>query len=153
MFFPARTRNRASPVYMWISAWFILTAPIMIMDAFYCLLRPRSMTGGDLHWMFPIYELYQEIDHVYGVKAYENGEGFASAAAILNLLEISANLLYLFTTHILPHPAAPLIGYSGALMTLSKTILYVAQEYFCDWCAIGHNDFGVAMVFWFVPNL
>lgn len=71
--------------YKWISAWFILSAPVVIWDAFYCLLRyayiepttvclsesdvwplsrPRSMLGGDLHWFWKPYAIYQEIDYV-----------------------------------------------------------------------------------------
>lgn len=57
------------------------------------------MVGGDLHWLWKPYELYGNVDYVstpntrasrrdftlqrlqvYGVKAYENGEGFAGAA-------------------------------------------------------------------------
>lgn len=54
------------------------------------------------------------------------------------------------------HGHAPLVGFSSALMTLSKTALYFLQggriylaekvqscadgpEYFCGWCMIGHN--------------
>ena len=58
------------------------------------------MVGGDLHWLWKPYEMYANVDHVrlarvlqqytflkpffilqvYGVKAFENGEGFANAA-------------------------------------------------------------------------
>lgn len=62
------------------------------------ILRPRSMVGGDLYWFWAPYRLYGMVDHVragydfvslsyvqfpsqvYGIKAFEDGEGFASAA-------------------------------------------------------------------------
>ena len=55
------------------------------------------MAGGDLHWIWKPYALYQEVDYVrsapaysccshwhalsqiYGVKAYEEGDGFPNA--------------------------------------------------------------------------
>ncbi|KAG6908397.1 hypothetical protein DXG01_004826 [Tephrocybe rancida] len=48
---------------------------------------------------------------------------------------------------------APLFGYTGAVMTLAKTILYMSQEYFCSGCSVGHNDLLVAFFFWIMPNL
>ncbi|KAG6820872.1 hypothetical protein H0H93_010216 [Arthromyces matolae] len=135
-------------------------------------MRPRSMVGGDLHWIWKPYELYEKVDYVYGVKAYENGEGFAGAAgitntlirhsftllnaylkAVLNVLEISMNLIYLFLVYIKVSDVAPLFGYTGAVMTLAKTILYTSQEYFCSGCSTGHNDPSVAFFFWIMPNL
>jgi hypothetical protein len=66
--------------------------------------RPRSMVGGDLHWIWEPYGLYQEVDYVryissiecgwgtnydrnigacgrqvYGVKALQENSGFPSA--------------------------------------------------------------------------
>lgn len=40
-------------------------------------------------------------------------------------------------------------------MTLSKTILYISQEYFCSGsgCSVGHNDFLVMFLLWIMPNL
>ena len=57
---------------------------------------PRSMRGGDLHWIWTGYEIYQEVDwvsrrsappgqiadsppQVYGVKALQENDGFPSA--------------------------------------------------------------------------
>lgn len=42
-------------------------------------LRPRSFKGGDLHWIWKPYEIYQEVDYVYGVEAYHRGDGFTNA--------------------------------------------------------------------------
>ncbi|KAG8896677.1 hypothetical protein FRC00_005521 [Tulasnella sp. 408] len=37
-------------------------------------------------------------------------------------------------------------------MTVSKTLLYWFQEYFCDYCSAGHNSLSDAFWFWMVPN-
>ncbi|KAF9457858.1 hypothetical protein BDZ94DRAFT_1174793 [Collybia nuda] len=143
----------APKTYTWISLWFIFTAPLMLWDAGYCLMRPRSMVGGDLHWIWKFYDVYGSVDRVYGIKAFEDGEGFAGAAAVLNVIEILTNITYLYQAHISRSDLAPLLGYTGAIMTLSKTILYTSQEYFCNGCSVGHNDFLVAFLFWIMPNL
>jgi len=143
----------APKTYTWISLWFLFTAPLMLWDAGYCLMRPRSMVGGDLHWIWKFYELYEKVDYVYGVKAFEDGEGFAGAAAILNILEISVNIIYLYQAHIRRSDVAPLFGYTGAVMTLAKTILYTSQEYFCNGCSVGHNELHVTITLWVLPNL
>ena len=70
----------------------------------------------------------------------------------MNLIENFMNFLYLYKIHVAPSPLAPLIGLVGATMTLSKTILYWAQEYFCNYCAVGHNKPFNLIVLWMIPN-
>ncbi|KAI0777616.1 hypothetical protein BD413DRAFT_490589 [Trametes elegans] len=153
----------AVKTHSWISIWFAVTLPIIFMDAAYCLLRPRSMRGGDLHWLFKPYGYYQDVDYVYGVRAYENGDGFPNAqcefffpslwqpssthlvepttlAAALNVVENLMNIAYLYLAHVSGSPLAPLVGFASAMATLWKTALYWLQEYYCGFCAVGHND-------------
>ncbi|KAF7378075.1 hypothetical protein MSAN_00231600 [Mycena sanguinolenta] len=130
----------AVKTYTWISLWFLLTAPIIAWDISYCFMRPRSMEGGDLHWFWEPYGLYQKIDYVYGVPSFEKGDGFPNAQSLLNIVETVMNLVYLYTAHITAWPPAPLVGFTAAALTLAKTILYWAQEYYCNFCAIGHNS-------------
>ncbi|KAF8488115.1 hypothetical protein JB92DRAFT_3018105 [Gautieria morchelliformis] len=138
--------------YKLISAWFILTAPVIIWDAGYCLMRPRSMKGGDLHWIWSPYALYQEVDYVYGVRALENNEGFTNAQSLLNLIETALNLYYVYMANVLGSPAAPVIGFAAIVMTFSKTVLYWVQEYYCGWCSIGHNSLPDLLLLWVLPN-
>jgi hypothetical protein len=72
--------------------------------------------------------------------------------AFMNLIENFINFLYLYKTHVAPSPVAPLIGLFGATMTLWKTVLYWAQEYYCNYCAVGHNDLFNLIVLWMIPN-
>ncbi|KAI0700433.1 hypothetical protein BC835DRAFT_1327542 [Cytidiella melzeri] len=110
------------------------------------------MKGGDLHWIWSPYALYQEIDYVYGIRAYENGEGFTNAQSALNLVENFMNMAYLWLAHVSRSPLAPLVGFSSVVMTLSKTVLYWLQEYYCGGCSVGHNDFTTLFIYWVVPN-
>jgi hypothetical protein len=62
------------------------------------------------------------------------------------------NLAYVYLAHVSGWSPAPLIGLAAASMTLSKTILYWAQEYYCGFCAIGHNTWSDLIVYWIIPN-
>ncbi|KAG7528525.1 hypothetical protein FFLO_06081 [Filobasidium floriforme] len=151
----------------WISIWFGLSSVVLLWDAGYCLLRPRSMPGGDLHWVWKPYELYGEIDHLYGLPGFTSKSitGFTSAQATLNIIQSTLNLEYIYLSHFSQNkrwrlegsekrsdPKAPLIGFAAAVMMFSKTVLYCLQEYFCDSCSIGHNHPYDLLVFWIIPN-
>jgi len=110
------------------------------------------MRGGDLHWIWSPYALYQEVDWMYGVKALKENNGFTSGQALMNLIETFLNFVYVYQVHIDPTPAAPLVGIVAATMTLSKTVLYWVQEGFCGLCNIGHNTLFDVTLLWIVPN-
>ncbi|KAL0068137.1 hypothetical protein AAF712_004797 [Marasmius tenuissimus] len=93
-----------------------------------------------------------QIDLVYGVEAYERGDGFANAQALMNIVETLLNGLYLYAAHVAAWPPASLIGLTSASLTLAKTILYWAQEYYCSYCAIGHNDMKTIVTYWIIPG-
>ncbi|KAG2357639.1 hypothetical protein BDR07DRAFT_1393243 [Suillus spraguei] len=142
----------AVKTHTWVTLWFVLSAPVIFWDVGYCFMRPRSMLGGDLHWIWKPYEIYQNIDFVYGTKALEENNGFTNAQSFLNIVETLMNLAYVYLAHVSGWSPAPLIGFAAVTMTLSKTILYWAQEYYCGFCAIGHNTMSDLIVYWIIPN-
>lgn len=75
-----------------------------------------------------------------------------SPIALLNIVENFMNIAYLYLAHISLSSAAPLLGFASAVMTLSKTVLYLAQEYFCGGCSVGHNSLKTILVYWILPN-
>ncbi len=72
--------------------------------------------------------------------------------AFMNLIETVLNVFYLYLAHVAKYPAASLVGFAGATMTFSKTMLYWAQEYYCDYCATGHNDLKTWVVYYIIPS-
>lgn len=72
--------------------------------------------------------------------------------ALMNVLETLGNIAYLYLAHVALSPVAPLIGFTSAALTLAKTILYWAQEYYCGYCSVGHNSLKDLAVFWILPN-
>jgi len=47
---------------------------------------------------------------------------------------------------------AVVVCFAGAVMTLSKTVLYWLNEYFSGFANIGHNAWARLFVLWVVPN-
>ncbi|KAK0631057.1 hypothetical protein B0T17DRAFT_529979 [Bombardia bombarda] len=133
------------------------------------------MPGGSLHWpLWVPYALYGEVDHMYGFKQWNAGNGFTSAQGFLNAVETLMYLAYvgLWYRHgqVLPAGAAAgqraqeravagragalavVVGYSAAVMTLSKTVLYWMNEYFSGFDNIGHNDLFRLVFCFIIPN-
>ena len=107
----------------------------------------------------PVRQLYGEIDHIYGWKAFEARNGFTAAQGALNALETLMYLSYLWTYCFSssvatskggakalsgrPAARAVLVAFSAAVMTLSKTVLYC--EFFFFFC------FPVSLENWVLP--
>ncbi|KAK2041411.1 hypothetical protein LZ31DRAFT_556929 [Colletotrichum somersetense] len=152
------------------AAWLLISLPLVAWDTGYVLLRPWTMPGGHLHWpLYAPYALYGEIDHVYGWKAFNAGSGFTSAQGALNLVETLMYLAYVWIYvsrgQSVAGPAgakktvggragalAVVIGFSAAVMTFSKTVLYWANEYFSGFDNIGHNKLVDLITMWIIPN-
>jgi len=137
--------------------WLAISLPLVAWDSAYVLLRPHSMEGGALHEpLFRPYRLYGEIDHVYGWEAYRAGSGFTAAQAWLNVLESALYLAYLWGARAGPRagraPWPLVVGFSAAVMTLSKTILYGMNEYCSGFHSVGHNSWARLVPLYIIPN-
>ncbi|KAH6654603.1 hypothetical protein BKA67DRAFT_658889 [Truncatella angustata] len=151
--------------------WFAISLPLVIWDSIYVLGRPYTMEGGFLNWpLYVPYILYGKTDYVYGWKAYNERNGFTAAQGTLNVVETAMYLTYLYIyfgrgkpvggilggeKRVLqgrPAGLAALLAFSAAVMTLSKTVLYWANEYFSDFANIGHNSWPDLITLWIIPN-
>ncbi|KAJ9478191.1 ADIPOR-like receptor IZH2 [Pseudozyma hubeiensis] len=139
-----------------VSAWLFLSSFVVAWDVGYILLRPRSMLGGDLHWLWSPYALYMNIDYVYGLPSWDSKDGFPAAQSLMNVGESIINLFYIYLVHVKATPealaVAPVYGLVTVIMTLSKTFLYVLNDFCCGWCKTGHNDWYTLIVYWILPN-
>lgn len=135
--------------------WLAISLPLVIWDTFYVFLRPHSMPGGKYQKpLWVPYELYGQVDHVYGWPAYNSGNGFTAAQSAVNVVECVGYFYYLYlvythgrTEENVQGTGAPdkqkigklaqsrtvygkaavqaaVLLYGVALMTLSKTVLY-----------------------------
>ncbi|CAL3971913.1 unnamed protein product [Diplocarpon coronariae] len=162
--------------------WLFVSLPLVIWDAGYVMLRPLSMPGGSLHWpLWAPYELYGKVDYIYGWKAFYEKNGFPGAQTFLNIVETLMYLYYLYILFAFgrqskaqgrgaPKPSsvgflgeqryvngprgaiAVMVGYSAAVMTFSKTLLYWLNEYYSGFENIGHNSAQDLIFLWIIPN-
>ncbi|KAM3434763.1 hypothetical protein MY4824_005272 [Beauveria thailandica] len=149
--------------------WLGVSLPLVIWDTVYVLGRPHTMEHGWLHWPFwSPYKLYGEVDHVYGWKAFHAKSGFTAAQGALNAVETVMYLVYAWAFFAKAvddagvdgkravtgrrGAQAVLVGFSAAVMTLSKTILYWLNEYYSGFDNIGHNDLFSLIFLWIIPN-
>lgn len=138
--------------------WLIVSLPLVLWDTGYVVLRPHSMPGGRVHSpIWTPYDLYGTVDHNYGWKAYNSHSGFTAAQTALNVIESVMYVWYLSIIYFdghqsarrgrgAPKPAvagwlgearsvggsrageATLLGFSAAVMTFSKTLLYCGSH-------------------------
>jgi hypothetical protein len=140
------------------------------------------------------YEIYASIDYVYGWPGWESNDGFGGAQGALNAVETVLYGLYVMIIYYHSVPAATgtgldvkseglgawlsggrkvpgkqgnralLIGFTAAVMTLSKTVLYCKtsspalywtkltiadfNEYFSNFKSVRHNDWFTILLFY-----
>ncbi|EGC41020.1 conserved hypothetical protein [Histoplasma capsulatum var. duboisii H88] len=164
-----------------VTLWLSISVPLVLWDAGYILLRPHSMPGGRLHYIWSPYALYGAIDHVYGWPAWNDRDGFPSAQSLMNLVETACYIFYLFVLFqygTFDHGGgrksktakksyfldlrksvsgrlgaiALLVVFSASVMTTSKTILYALNEVCSGFDHIGHNSFWTLIFLWIIPN-
>lgn len=112
------------------------------------------MPGGAVHWpIWAPYDLYGTVDYIYGWKAFNETNGFTAAQGFMNIVESLMYLYYLYVVLVFgraspargrgaPKPKiagflgeqryvdgskgalAVVVGFSAAVMTFSKTVLY-----------------------------
>jgi len=108
------------------------------------------MEGGDLAWLWKPYVFYGTVDKLYGWESFNRKDGFTGAQSAMNVVETALNVVYMYIES--TSPVAPLVGFTAASLTLAKTMLYWLQEYFCGYCAVGHNGLFNLVVAWMIPN-
>ncbi|EPB91892.1 hypothetical protein HMPREF1544_01186 [Mucor circinelloides 1006PhL] len=117
--------NASSQVPLWIRTWTFVSSLVVI-------------------W----------IDYFYGLPAFNSQDGFTGAQAFMNGIETLLNFTYLglLKNDHVSVGQANLVGFSAALMTLSKTILYWLIEPFSGYQHIGHNSVKDLIILWIIPN-
>ncbi|GAA6061175.1 hypothetical protein JCM10212_002388 [Sporobolomyces blumeae] len=124
---------------LWINLWFLVSSVLVAWDIGFVLNRPRSFKGGDLHWWWSPYALYEVVDLVYSPGAFSRRDGFNAAQTYMNIVETFLNLTFLVSSA-RKSPVAILVGFTAVLMTASKTVLYWLVDYHSGWAATGHNS-------------
>jgi hypothetical protein len=177
-------------------AWLLISLPLQIWDTLYILLRPHTMAGGALQWPFwKPYEIYVQVDRVYG----NVNDPWGGAQGAMNAIETVLYGLYIMIAlnHGVPSAhgkglqisegvqgwiaggrrvegrngnIALLIGFTAAVMTLAKTVMYCEYrfgascrfgiccmltssdfvEYFAKFENVKHNDWMSLFIYYIV---
>ncbi|KAK5110066.1 hypothetical protein LTR62_006311 [Meristemomyces frigidus] len=108
--------------------WLAISLPLVIWDTGYVLLRPHSMPGGSLQWpLWMPYELYGQVDHVYGWKSWDAHNGWTAAQGTFNVFETVAYGVYLYWVYTygkqekVQGRGAPDVGTLGRLKALGES--------------------------------
>ncbi|KAK6355530.1 hypothetical protein TWF696_004629 [Orbilia brochopaga] len=155
----AAPRFRHTPPRLFL-LWLSVSLPLVMWDASYVFLRPHSMPGGKYHWPWTAYDIYAEVDLVYGRKHYEDGEGFNPMQSTLNVIE---TLVYLYYLYLVGFGATGGVGgrrgatalvcaFAGSVATFWKTLLYMLLEVLGNYKNTGHNSPSTFFFLWILPN-
>ena len=133
--------------------WTIVASIICLWDAGFVLNRPRSLPGGDLHWMWKPYALYITIDHLYG----DMKSGFVVAQSWLNLVELVISLAAVYVYY---RPGATrreqkislVVLLLANMATFWKTVIYFGQDIMSGWGYSGHNGWFNFLMLYCFPN-
>ncbi|KAL2270600.1 hypothetical protein VTJ83DRAFT_2784 [Remersonia thermophila] len=148
--------------------WLAVLLPLVAWDIGYVLLRPHTMPGGSLHRpLWVPYALYGEVDHMYGFKQWNQRNPWTATQSWMNVVESLMYLAYLWlwsTYGKAPAAgarkaiggrvgaAAVLLGFSAAVMTVSKTVIYWLLEILSGFENIGQNHLWTMIFLWVIPN-
>lgn len=148
--------------------WLAVSLPLVAWDTGYVLGRPATMPGGWAHApLWSPYDLYGRVDHMYGAKQWDRGNGFTAAQSALNVAESLMYAAYLGVWRYYGAAAGPggkvvvagragalavLVAFAACVMTVSKTALYWLNEYFSGFENIGHNEPWDLFWLWIVPK-
>lgn len=104
--------------------WLVISSLVVIYDASYVLLRPRSMLNGDLFSVFSAYDLYIKYDTLYGNLK----DSFVVIQSYLNLVEVTMLLISVVLASSScwkKQFIGAFIAVVGSSFVLWKTIIYV----------------------------
>ena len=143
----AGAAERPRPLPAWTALWFAIAIPVVSWDAAFVFLRPASMPGQSLAWLFPGYDTYTRVDGRYADLA----DDFIVAQSILNILESAIGLLFL-VLFFRRARAAVLVGFTVSVMTLGKTLLYFTCEAAQGFASLAQASAGETLLYFVIPN-
>lgn len=141
-------KNIIWKIPVWILIVLCLSMVITLWDALFVLLRPESLPGGSLAFIWKPYAKYITID-----TAYQNmHEPFVVAQAIMTLFEISIGCFALYFYFTKRHSLATLLAFSSLLLTGAKTILIFVEEAASNFVHVAQNSLHDLILLYVIPN-
>ena len=140
--------DRHGSLPRWVVIWFALSIPIVIWDVSFVLLRPMSMPGGSLGFLWIPYEKYITVDLSYG----DLDNGFVRAQAIMSCIEVAIGIAALIHSARRHLPLATLLAFCASALTCAKTMLIGMIELVTGFEHVGHNTVADVILLYAIPN-
>jgi len=96
-------------------------------------------------FLYSPYKTYITVDLGYGIL----DDGFVNGQAVLNLPEV---LLSLYATTMPDTHQGVFWAFTAAILTLAKTMLYMAVEWGHSFAYVRHNDLYTLVTLYLIPN-
>jgi hypothetical protein len=131
----------------WVAVWFVISSFICMWDALYILNRENPAVDSRNNIIWAPYKDYVKVDYLY-----RDDSDFVWSQSILNLFEISLNLISLYLLSSKKFKQAAAVALVVSAMTSSKTILYHVMEISCHGCNSKQNDWATFLTLYILPN-
>lgn len=106
----------------WVRTWYLINLCVLLPDWLFIMLRPRSLTGGDLGWLFRIFNIYAEVDSLF--KDYSNNVTWCIyAVGTIDLFLIS--FLYTTFNSRMNKTSFAILAVCRAVFVATKTSIYL----------------------------
>jgi hypothetical protein len=136
------------PLPRWVVIWFVLSTPLILWDIGFVLLRPMSMAGGALAFLWKPYVKYITVDLSYGDLA----NGFVKAQAIMTAIEVLMLAAAVVAFRAARRPLGTLLVFAVSLLTCMKTFLIFLIELVTRGEHVGHNAASDLFLLYVLPN-
>ena len=141
------TLNQRFP--KWVIAWLVLGNLLAFTDNFvFLLLRPRTLPGGDLSFLWPHMQAYVEIDHSFG----DINNPFIWAQSLITVVEIGFGVTALMANLKSRFKLSYLFGFGYGLLSSFHVGLIFLVEIISGFAYLGHNPTSVIAGAYFLPN-
>jgi hypothetical protein len=132
----------------WIVVWLLVSSVIVLWDVAFVLLRPRSMPGGALSFLWVPYAKYIAVDLGYADLRY----GFVKAQAVMSALEMLVVVWALVANWRRKLALATLLVFAQSTLIGSKTLLIFLVEAVTHGEHVGHNSRSDLVLLYVLPN-
>lgn len=133
----------------WVVAWMCASMTVVAYDVAFVLLRPLSMPGGELSFLWGIYDQYISVDRSYG----DLDNPFIPAQALMSLAEITLGIAGLILNLKGRIALALIFVFTSATLTGAKTLLILMMEFVGGFSQTGHSGMFNVLTVFILPNL
>lgn len=136
-------------LHAWVIVWMCLSMTIVVYDVAFVLLRPLSMPGGELAFLWGMYEQYISVDRTYG----DLDNPFVPAQALMSIMEIMLGVAGLIMSSKGRTTLALILVFTSVSLTGAKTMLILMIELVGGFSQTAHSGWFDVLTIFILPNM